>query len=125
MQMESEVPMFRTLLTLLLTLLLIAHPAPAATTEKVARKATEIPVGSVVTVKLKNRTVKGQLLTVAKDGIDIRAVDAKGVVQDEAIAFAEMKDIKEMGKPNTFATTLAAVGILWLILGVISVLIGG
>lgn len=117
--------MFRTFLCVVLCGLLAAHPAAALTAEQLSQKATQIPIGSIVNVKLMNGRAKGQLLSVDSTGVVVRGADLQGAVVEQAIPFAEMKDIRWRNRPNAGKVVLITLGVVWLVLAVGAMLIGG
>ncbi len=117
--------MFRISLCVFLCGLLAAHPAAALTAEQLSQKATQIPVGSIVNIKLMKGRAKGQLLSVDSMGVVVRGTDPQGLVVEQTIAFSEMKDIRWQNQPNTTKSTLIAIGVVWLVLAGIGLLIGG
>lgn len=112
--------MIRQVLALAVAALLLPAPARCLTQEQMTRKATQIPVGSVVDVKSKAGKVRGQLLAVEAAGVVIRTAAKQGPVIEQAVSFAEMKDIRLVDTNNRATKGLAVFGgvvLVWMIAG--------
>lgn len=114
--------MIRSFLSLTISLLLVCQAAPAMTTEQITLKATQIPIGGIVEVKTRTGKWKGQLLSLDSTGVTVRTALKDSSITDQAIAFADMKDIKAVDTSSRATKGFAIFGgvmLVWMIVGAI------
>lgn len=98
-----------------------ARPSPQEKQATIQEKVVEIPVGSVVEVRLKTKEkIRGQLGATTSEGFSVKSAKG-GTVEERKIAFGDVKSIKmvEKGMSTTAKITLGAlagVGAVFLIL---------
>lgn len=111
----------------------VARPAGAASSPAQAprvQKATvqeqvlEIPAGSLIEVRLKNKEkFRGRLGDISNDGFVVKQA-RKDKVEDRQITFGEVKSIKMVNKGSNAGRAilyaLAGLGVLFLVIGVVA-----
>ncbi len=100
-----------------------AGQAPASQTPTLQQQIIQIPIGSVIEVRLTNKEkLKGQLGAVSSEGIILKYAKA-GHIEERKIAFSEVQSIKAVngGKAKrTVLYVLAGIGVFVVVLFVIA-----
>ena len=121
--------MIRTCLCLLLASLMAISPAAAATIDQLRQTAVQIPLGSVVEVKLISGKLRGQLLSLDQEGVKVRTAPNPQQVVEQDVPFAQMKNIKQVDTSSRATKGLAVFGgvmLVWMIVfGIIYAAAGG
>jgi len=105
-----------------------ARPSQQEKQATIQEKVVEIPVGSVVEVRLKTKEkIRGQLGITTSEGFSVKAAKG-GTVEERKIAFGDVKSIKmvEKGMSTGVKITLVALagaGAVFLVL--LAIFLGG
>lgn len=78
--------------------------------QSVQQKAMSIPIGSVVELKLADKTkLKGQLSSISNSGLNVKVAEA-GAVADKTVAFGNIRKISER-KTGSHTTRNVLIGV--------------
>jgi len=105
-----------------------ARPSQQGNQATIQEKVVEIPVGSVVEVRLKTKEkIRGQLGTTTPEGFSVKSAKG-GTVEERKIAFSDVKSIKMVEKGMSTAAkitlgALAGTGVVFLVL--LAIFLGG
>jgi hypothetical protein len=95
-----------------------ASQASAPRTPTLKEQVVQIPVGSVIEVRLLSKEkLKGQLAAISDEGIVLKHTEA-AQIQDRKIAFSEMKSVKTGGGKagGIVLAVLATAGIVFVVI---------